>query len=342
MRLLPEQVRRSVDGLCGWWLREMVALVPAPVRRRCSGERDLLLLDDGGVVSRLRAGARREIPLGLIPRSARLLVRVPAHQALRQRVDLPLAAAENLREVLRFEMARLTPFTAEQVYFGARVLARDAVARRLEVDLAVARRAPVDRARERASGLGLRARGACLIDDAGGVLVLETDDVETSGGRAWGTPLRLLAVVTAGLALALVYLPLAERQAQSEALAALVAEARAAAEAAQQLQAAVDEMLLESRFAYDRRRAAPTVLAILDELSERLPDDTWLFELSRRGHEVQISGYSPAASSLIGLIESSVLFENARFRSPVTRDTRLGVEQFNLSAELAAMPEPTS
>ena len=157
MQLLPEPVRRAAGSFCAWWQGELAALVPAPLRRLCSERRDLLVLDDSGpapVVCRLRAGVCEAVAR---PRSGRLLVRLPAQQALRQTVELPLAAEENLREVLRFEMARLTPFTAEQVYFGARVLRRDAAARSLAVDLAVARRAPVDRLRERAAALGLRA-----------------------------------------------------------------------------------------------------------------------------------------------------------------------------------------
>ena len=170
--------------------------------------------------------------------------------------------------------------------------------------------------------------------------MLATDEAEPARDAGWGRPLRLLAVVTACLALALVYLPLARREAAAEALAAQVAAARAEADAAQQLRAAIDRVLVESRFAFQRRRAAPTVLAILDELTRRLPDDTWLFELSLRDREVQISGYSPAASALIGVIEGSPLFEHARFRSPVTQDTRVGGEQFHLSADLESAPAP--
>jgi general secretion pathway protein L len=344
MQLLPAHLRRSAGRFCGWWLGEMAGLVPAPLRRLCSERGDLLLLDDSGpepIVGRLRDGSLHEVRGPIAPRG-RLLVRLPAHQVLRQRVELPLAAAENLREVLRFEMARLTPFTAQQVCFGARILSRDGAARRLEVDLAVARRGAVDRLQERAAALGLRAQGACVLGAEGGVLILESDEQAAPAERAAGGPLRLLAIVAAGLALALVYLPLAERQSRSEALAALVAEARAEAEATQQLRAAIDRVLEETRFAFQRRRQAPTVLAVVNELTLRLPDDTWLFELSLRDHEVQISGYSPAASSLIGLIESSPLFENARFRSPVTQDTRIGAEQFHLSADIARDGEPAT
>jgi general secretion pathway protein L len=344
MQLLPAHLRRSAGRFCGWWLGEMASLVPAPLRRLCSERGDLLLLDDSGpepIVGRLRDGSLHEIR-GAIPPGARLLVRLPAHQVLRQRVELPLAAEENLREVLRFEMARLTPFTAEQVYFGARVAGRDTAARRLEADLALTRRAPVDRLRQRAAELVLRPQGACLVDDEHGPLILETDEAAAPGERAASGSLRLLAVIAAGLALALVYLPLAQRRAQSEALGALVAEARAEAAASQALRAAIDRVLAETRFAFPRRRAAPTVLAVVKELTLRLPDDTWLFELSLRDHEVQISGYSPAASSLIGLIESSPLFENARFRSPVTQDTRIGAEQFHLSADVARDGEPAT
>jgi general secretion pathway protein L len=53
-------------------------------------------------------------------------------------VRLPLAADENLREVIAHEMDRQTPFKVERVDFAVRVLERDAEARQLNVEVTVA------------------------------------------------------------------------------------------------------------------------------------------------------------------------------------------------------------
>jgi general secretion pathway protein L len=355
---LPERFRRAAVSFLVWWAGELASIVPHRLRRALSARGRILVLDEVGselIVSRFGEGGCREIgrvrgaPDGAsegkatsrleapVPKGTRLVVRLAQHHALRKLVELPLAAEENLREVIRFEMARLTPFTAEQVYFAARIAGRDLDASALRVELTVARRGVVDRLRERVAPLGLRPHGACLAgDDPQGGPILDLDPEGEKGGRApaWGRPSLYLAALAAGLALAVVYVPLERKQSQVEALAGLLVEARAEAEAVQQLRAEIDRVRAESRFAFQRRNEAPTVLAVLNELTERLPDGTWLFQLQLRQNELQILGYSPAASSLIAIIEQSPLFENARFRSPVTRDARLGAEQFHVSADL--------
>jgi general secretion pathway protein L len=351
---LPERFRRAAVSFLVWWAGELASIVPRRLRRAVSARGGILVLDEDGselVVSRYGEGGCREIgrvrgssngapegkatpPLEApVPKGTRLVVRLAPHHALRKIVELPLAAEENLREV-----ARLTPFTAEQVYFAGRIAGRDLDASVLKVELTVARRAVVDRLREHVAPLGLRPHGACLAGDdpqGGPILDLDPDREEAARAPAWGGPSLYLAALAAALALAVVYVPLERKQSQAEALAGLVAEARAEAEAVQQLRAGIDRVRAESRFAFQRRNEAPTVLAVLNELTERLPDGTWLFQLQLRMNELQILGYSPAASSLIGIIEASPLFENARFRSPVTRDVRLGAEQFHVSADLA-------
>ena len=58
--------------------------------------------------------------------------------------SLPIAAEDNLRQVLAFEMDRQTPFKADQVYFDYRLGEREAAARNLQVELIVVPRAPLD------------------------------------------------------------------------------------------------------------------------------------------------------------------------------------------------------
>jgi hypothetical protein len=69
------------------------------------------------------------------------------------------ATEENLRQVLAFEMDRLTPFRAEEVYFDLRVLARDMAPGTLSVLLAVARRELVDARVERLRATGISRAG---------------------------------------------------------------------------------------------------------------------------------------------------------------------------------------
>ena len=56
----------------------------------------------------------------------RLLVALPARDVLRKRIVLPAAAEENYRQVLAYDLDRHTPFKAEELYFDAAIVDRDA------------------------------------------------------------------------------------------------------------------------------------------------------------------------------------------------------------------------
>jgi len=74
-------------------------------------------------------------------------------------------------------------------------------------------------------------------------------------------------------------------------------------------------------------------IALIDEMSRILPDDTWLTRVDIAGREIQVQGQSLSAAALIELLEKSPVFENVRFRSPVTQVPRTEAERFHLSAD---------
>ena len=76
--------------------------------------------------------------------STRVEVAVPPEKMLVKQIQLPLAAEENLRQVLGFEMQRQTPFRAEQVYFNYRIAARRAQTQQIVVQLSVVPRTVVE------------------------------------------------------------------------------------------------------------------------------------------------------------------------------------------------------
>jgi general secretion pathway protein L len=76
------------------------------------------------------------------------------------------------------------------------------------------------------------------------------------------------------------------------------------------------------------------VIHVLDALTHLMPDGTWLYQFELNGKEVLMQGESPASSTLIGLLETSPLFRNVTYRSPVTPNRVTGAERFNLSAEV--------
>lgn len=78
------------------------------------------------------------------------------------------------------------------------------------------------------------------------------------------------------------------------------------------------------------------VLPLLRELTELLPQDVWLTNLSADRKGIELAGFANAASQLIPLLEASPTLERAEFTSPVTKGRDR--EQFRLKAGWERLP----
>ena len=75
--------------------------------------------------------------------------------------------------------------------------------------------------------------------------------------------------------------------------------------------------------------AGPSVLEVLRDLSERIPDSAWLkgFTFSDKG--VRLEGEADSASELIPLLDSSPVLRDVVFLSTITK-TREGKDRFRI------------
>jgi len=235
------------------------------------------------------------------------------------------AAADNLRQVLTFEIDRQTPFTADQVYFDFLVGAAPPSSETMEVELVACPKSEVDAAVERTRAWRIRPT---IVDIDGGERQqpARINLLPRVPGRAAGTGMTRLTAVLAAVAILLgataVYLPLDRQRRTAELMQAEAAKARVMAMSAAKLRETIAELAGGTEFLAKRKRTNPGFVETLDALTRLLPDDTWLQQLRINGDEVRLTGFSAAASSLIGLIERSEQFTDARFRSSVTQDAR--------------------
>ena len=65
-------------------------------------------------------------------------------------------------------------------------------------------------------------------------------------------------------------------------------------------------------------RQSPLKLPLLQELSRKLPKDTWATRISIKQDQVEVQGYSASASKLISLLEESSFLKNTHFKGSVT------------------------
>jgi general secretion pathway protein L len=236
-------------------------------------------------------------------------------------------------------MQRQTPFRAEQVYFNYRVVARRAETQQLTVQFSVVPRTVVDKILNPIAGWDLapeQGEGKSEQDQRVFAFVPAGAGLRVTSGFY-----RLLLVANLALLVAVVGVPMLQQQRYLEQLRARLTEIRAAATTASNLQQRIDQHLARSRYLFAQKVRQPASVELLEELSARLPDDTWLFRVEIRDGKVHLQGTSTRASALIAELEDSRFLENVRFASPVTQDGASGRQRFHLSASVVPPPRPT-
>jgi general secretion pathway protein L len=351
--------RIQFSDLLRWWTGELVAALPAGLQRLLQGRRQRLVLElSGEQVTALCYRGDEAQPLGTFPiaqlggeaaalrqqlgtdgaRCPEMTVRLPADLALQKILVLPLAAEENLRQVLGFEMDRQTPFKADQVYFDFEVLARESVARRLRVRLTTVPRRTLDNLLERLDLSGMQPdRVEVAGNPAVNLLPADRRPVHASGQRRVNLA---LGAMVALLLMTAVVLPLWQQRSLVIDLRPKVASAQREADQVLALRDKLDRTVKESRIVLDKRRQTPLLIDVLNQLTHLLPDGTWLSSFEVKGNELRIQGESTGASALVGVLEASPRFSQVHFSSPVTQNPATGKERFQLSANIDPYPKP--
>jgi general secretion pathway protein L len=346
-------LRQQLGDFWSWWGRELAAMLPDGILNLFHGGQRLFLKEDGQEIALSRIGPNGRVELGrqLIAEDAELtggagkLLRIareviyclPDDKVLSKQVSLPLAAEENLRQVLAFEMDRQTPFKADQVYFDYLLASRDREKRILTVDLSFSPRHEIDPLLKRLHGIGVKAdRLTFHCDDTGGFAPINLLPSEQRPRRVAVFNLlnKFLALVLLLLVMAALALPVWEKHQRLQALEPQLVSAGKAAKEARALRTQIEQAMETASFLVEKKKSSVLVLQLLNEVTQLLPDDTWISQLELQHGEIQIRGQSKAPAALIPILESSPLLKNTRFRSPVTQVRMTDSEWFHLSAEV--------
>lgn len=351
----------TLERFFRWWFGTLASMVPgaSDTRQRALEKPVLLVRKSGSHLSlfarrgrRLRALATIDSAAPGAPRQAaacrrraggagrRVVLRLPSDAGLVSELSLPMGAATDLDSVLAFELSRQTPFQPGQVFFGHRVTDRDSKARTLKVTMGVVPKATVAEDLATLAALGLAPSWIELGDDdrqPGAVVHLDDrrpKPAPSSGRRRWlvNAAMAVLLVAAAGYALAK---PIIDKRAVLKALAAQEAAFRADAFEAGRLRDTVAETRERATLLHDLRRRRLPATAVLDMLSRRLPDGTWLTALELDGDSLMIRGLSSKASALIAALEAAPVLSEVAFRAKVTRDEQTGIERFQIAATVS-------
>lgn len=142
-----------------------------------------------------------------------------------------------------------------------------------------------------------------------------------------------MASITLLLLAAVLLHPLWQKREVAIALAAPLAHAQQRAHVVEGLKQEQARVLDEYNHPGEAKLARPPVVAMLEEISRLLPDNTWLQQLDIKAQEISLQGNTTGSSRLINLFEKSRLFADAQFNSPLVKAPG-GEERFQLAAAI--------
>ena len=338
-----------IELFLAWWAQHLLAWLPA--RLRGTGRQpDALIaemLPAGGVALLARRGGR-EAALGnfgptaageaalqsaLGSRRGPLVLRPPRGVLLQRPVELPLAAERDLGQVLRYEMDRLTPFALDEVYWGWAVERRDRVRGRVHVLLLVAPKAAM------APVLAvLRRAGASpeALETAGAAPhAIPLDPSRPGQEQLRRRVLAFAAAVCAVLAVMAAGLPFVQQSLAMGTVDRRIKTLRPQVDQAQALRRRIASGTAGADVLATQRAATGDALAVLATVTDVLPDDTYLTELTLHGRVLTLTGQSAAAARLIEALSANPRLRDPAFIAPVTRNEMAKADQFSIRAGLA-------
>ena len=337
-----------IGAFLTWWKEQLLSLWPGQASDR---RRDVVsaALRGGALDVSVRRGGRTGA-LGTFPLDATgmaalaaaigarrppLELALPAGMMLEHAITLPLAAERDPAAVLRFEMDRLTPFAANELYWGWAVDRRDRVRSQLQLHLWLVLRGQVD------GVLGL-LRGAGLHP---ALLMGASRQIGLDGAAAGAWSRRGAvgwAVACAVLSAAAIVIPFVQQSRAEDRIEQQIATRRPAVDRAEALRRQLAAASAVVDVLASQRAKVGDPLAVMAALTDILPDDTVLTELALRQRVITISGASGAAARLIAALAADPAIRDPAFTAPVTRNETTHTDGFSIRAVAASAAETAS
>jgi general secretion pathway protein L len=341
-----------------WWARQWLDLLPLQMAVNNQWSSALVIdlpaeQDDAGSVrfALFRRLNGKEAPLGRFEaddsgfaairrfrrvkgRSLDILLRLWPGALLEHRFAIPLAAEHDAAQVLRYEIDRVTPFAAEDIFWTWEAEGRDRARGRLFVRISLVSRASVQAVVQALAAAGLTPRRIEAVAEGGAMRHLPLQAEESAGGTLARGVVRILAVTCVLLAVMAAALPFVFQQARIMRVQRDIA----------QLQPRVAEaMALRTRImgqaaGADVIAAAQTrigdAVGALAAVTDVLPDNTFLTSFGLSQRNLSLTGQSADPARLIAVMSADPMITSPSFSAPVTAAPTGKGSSFSISAEL--------
>ncbi len=356
---LNRNVNIQIKPFLRWWGRELAFLIPVKVRQFFhTPTRAIIILPTNDTLTICyEVDGKKEILMSIARQDASIetvanvinearfkdaifILRLSSQDALCKTLTLPLAAQNNVNQVVGYELDRYTPFNVTQVYFTTHIAHIDTNAEYMTVQLLLTTKKTLETRCKQCKALGIRVQYVdiesypCNVEEINQAYTLLPAHLQI---KRTNTPRRImlgLVMLLSVLSLTSLLLPMwLEYQSVNE-LQLKITRIEKEAKAVKTLQAEIETLNEENQSLIAEKTAMPPMVAVLNELSALMHDDSWLAYLQYSDGQLQLQGESPAASNLLADLEASDYFAKVNFASPVTQDKASGVERFQISAEI--------
>jgi general secretion pathway protein L len=316
------------------------AIVPSDERETAALRNVTLRVEGGAIAGRLPP----ELDTAL--RGSRVELTLRADRFVFKPLDLPSRAVEFLDGVVRSQIDRLTPWSADRAAFGFSAPV-DAGAGRLVVTVAATAKAMLEPfvqafAAKGANAVAIATRAPEATPEAPPITIMAENLAGILGMRmarrilVGGLAACGLLAATAVVAATIINGNLETRQ---DELARRIAQQRAAALTARS--ATDDPTTAAERALAKRKNETPSAVIAIEVLSRILPDHTYVTELRIDADKLRLSGITHDAPGLIRLMERTPQFAQATFFAPITRSSSDPGDRFNIEARIEPVFSPT-
>lgn len=327
----------ALPRLLGWWLGQLLACLSPSMRTWLRGRDQLRRMRwDHDRPWQLGASGWEPLAPGAAGGEAGWVLLLGKGQVLVRTLAFPPGAAKDVQTAVTFEMDRYTPFKPYQVYHALSCGPLKA-AQPLAVTLAVARRDHLDALLAQLAAHGIRPDSVDASGPAWAGLGLDLLTPERKAPRRQRQrQLNLtLLVLLLGLGCLSVVLWREDRIATLHAMQQEVARLRTAASEVEGLRQQLRNGLGAARYLAERKQASPALALMLSELSQCLPMDTWLSQLSvDPDGQVTLAGQSAHAGDLIEALNGCPSLTSPQFQGVIQPDETTGKERFYLLTRL--------
>lgn len=347
--MVIEKLRQFMN----WWGENLYRGLPSSLRslfRASQPSLNLYMVNERLAVSWQQDGKRREYGEYALDsafdfarlakkvarsRNYQLKLELDERQALHLQHTFPEGVQENIKQVVGYQLDRITPFSLDTAYFDAKVAKYDKANKLVVADIYVSPKAHVEEYLAKLRAFGIPDINVISALASSTQLTKGLNTIAVAPASASLVPFYLfIMALIASLATPILYKE--RRLGQIDgAIASLQQKASAQIEVRDQLLAAEETLT----FIGEKRKTAPVMLDVVEHLSAEIPPHTWVERLEITGNQVQIRGESEQALSLIDTLEISPYFDTVSFKSPVTRNPSSGKDKFHLQANVEAAHE---